>query len=71
MEVDFEKAPTNIKVAALEAVFASFDQSQERENPKTRQAVLAFLDRYIDPRIPTFLSAETMNEPAATSKMNE
>ncbi len=60
MEVDFEKAPTNIKVAALEAVFASFDQSQERENPKTRQAVLAFLDRYIDPRIPTFLSAETM-----------
>ena len=62
MKMDHQNAKTNIKVAVLEAVFVSFEQSQESKNPDTQKSVLAFLDQYINPQIPNFLSDEVMQK---------
>lgn len=62
MQMDHKKAMTNVKVAVLEAVFVSFEQSPEWRKPETQMSVLAFLDQYIDPKIPNYLSAEVMEK---------
>lgn len=62
IKMDHQKAMTNIKVAVLEAVFVSFEQSEEWKSPATQKSVLAFLDQYINQQIPNFLSDEVMQK---------
>jgi hypothetical protein len=62
LKMDHKKAMTNIKVAVLEAVFVSFEQSPEWRKPETQKSVLAFLDQYVDPKIPNFLTPEVMEK---------
>jgi hypothetical protein len=62
MKMDHTKAQTNIKVAVLEAVLLSYEQSSAWSNRNVQQSVLVFLDQYIDPKNPNFLSADVMEK---------
>ncbi|MBY0416063.1 MAG: hypothetical protein K2Q18_17965 [Bdellovibrionales bacterium] len=60
ISIDLSSAPTNIKVAALEAVFEGMTKFGDMSDAKKRKDLINFIEKYIDPRIPNYLNESTM-----------
>jgi len=61
MQLDLNKAPANIKIAILEAVFESFMKEADMNDKSTRKKLIDFMDQFIDKKIPTFLEASIID----------
>lgn len=62
MKMNHQDAQTAIKVPLIEAVYLSFEGSALWQKSETRKEVLDFMNRYINPKIPNFLSDEIMKK---------